>query len=64
MKYIVVDETTENCFMADSEKEIVEGLEEYDWALAECSIYERGDPIKFELTLVRKIVPTLTRKEK
>lgn len=64
MKYIVVDETNENCFIADSEEEILTGLGEYEWDLEDCSVYECGDPIKFELTLVRKTVPTLTRKEK
>lgn len=64
MKYIVVDETNENCFIADSEEEILTGLGKYAWDLEDFSVYECGTPIDFELKIVRKSITTITRKEK
>lgn len=64
MKYIVVDETNENCLIVDSEEEILTGLEENAWDLEDCSVYECGQPISFELKIVRKPITTITRKEK
>lgn len=62
MKYIIV---YDDChFFADSEEEVMVGLEEEGWELEDCSIYERGEPIKFEIKLVRTNVPTRTSKEK
>ena len=62
MKYIVVDGTEENCFLADSEDEISAGLRNNEWDIEECLIYERGSPLEFEIKLVRK--STVVRKEK
>ena len=63
MKYIIVYDE-ERCFFADSEKEILEGLEEKGWSLYDCQVFERGIDIEFEIKIVPKPVATLTRKGK